>query len=273
MKKEQIRDLAADPRLIPGVYHYCDHWCARCGLTARCLRFRIEDPPPAAAGGHEPPRSRGATPAAVTDSARVAADLLAQIAADEEALDLEAGCDAAELEDEFLVHPLNSVEVRDCVEGAVEYATAVDHWFLATRDDVRAKIEALTRAIRMGLPGADPAAEGRAIEEAMQVVRWDQHVIFFKLTRAVTGAAEEEDPAGGALPENDADGSVKVALLSMDRSIEAWRRLGDAFPDRRDETLDLVVLLDRLRTRAESLFPGARAFVRPGFDREVGAPA
>ena len=52
----------------------------------------------------------------------------------------------------------------------------------------------------------------------------------------------------------------------MDRSIEAWRRLADALPDARDEILDLIVLLDELRRRTESLFPGARAFVRPGFD-------
>ena len=30
---------AADPRLIPGIYNYCDGRCPRCAFTERCLTF------------------------------------------------------------------------------------------------------------------------------------------------------------------------------------------------------------------------------------------
>ena len=30
---------AADPRLIPGIYNYCDGRCPRCPFTERCLTF------------------------------------------------------------------------------------------------------------------------------------------------------------------------------------------------------------------------------------------
>ena len=30
---------ASDPRLIPGIYNYCDRWCQRCPFTDRCLTF------------------------------------------------------------------------------------------------------------------------------------------------------------------------------------------------------------------------------------------
>src|SRR3954451_347617 len=30
---------ARDPRLIPGVYNYCDGRCQRCPLTQRCLAY------------------------------------------------------------------------------------------------------------------------------------------------------------------------------------------------------------------------------------------
>jgi len=33
---------ASNPRLIPGIYNYCDRWCERCGFTDRCLQF-LED--------------------------------------------------------------------------------------------------------------------------------------------------------------------------------------------------------------------------------------
>src|SRR5262249_8809979 len=33
-------EIARDPRIIPGVHHYCDEWCDHCVLTARCLAYR-----------------------------------------------------------------------------------------------------------------------------------------------------------------------------------------------------------------------------------------
>src|SRR4030095_12034250 len=30
---------ASDPRLIPGVYNYCDSRCSRCPFTTRCLIY------------------------------------------------------------------------------------------------------------------------------------------------------------------------------------------------------------------------------------------
>jgi hypothetical protein len=32
MKKEEIKKLAENKDLIPGVYNYCDRWCERCAL-------------------------------------------------------------------------------------------------------------------------------------------------------------------------------------------------------------------------------------------------
>src|SRR5258706_3119195 len=33
---------ASNPRLIPGIYNYCDRWCERCRFTDRCLQY-LED--------------------------------------------------------------------------------------------------------------------------------------------------------------------------------------------------------------------------------------
>jgi hypothetical protein len=52
----------------------------------------------------------------------------------------------------------------------------------------------------------------------------------------------------------------------MDRSIAAWGRLREHFPDRADRIFDMLLLLDRLRRQTEARFPNARAFKRPGFD-------
>jgi hypothetical protein len=72
---------------------------------------------------------------------------------------------------------------------------------------------------------------------------------------------------GEASPK-DSDGSAKVALIGIDRSMAAWRGIYDYFPFHRDQILAIIVHLDRLRNRVEKIFPQARNFIRPGFDEK-----
>jgi hypothetical protein len=65
---------------------------------------------------------------------------------------------------------------------------------------------------------------------------------------------------------SDADGSAKIALIGIDRSIAAWAVILKSMPEQEKEILDFLVQLERLRRQAEQTFPKARAFVRPGFD-------
>lgn len=96
-----------------------------------------------------------------------------------------------------------------------------------------------------------------------------QHQIYVKLIRALSGLKDlgaEEDDEGRAFQQSDADGSANVALIGIDRSIAAWARLREHFPDDRDRILDTLVLLDRLRRDVETILPNARHFKRVGFD-------
>jgi hypothetical protein len=77
--------------------------------------------------------------------------------------------------------------------------------------------------------------------------------------------AEEDDVTEG-LQQKDSDGSIKVALIGMDRSIGAWGRLKEEFPEQAGDVLPLLVHLERLRRKTEHTFPNARNFIRPGFD-------
>jgi hypothetical protein len=65
---------------------------------------------------------------------------------------------------------------------------------------------------------------------------------------------------------SDADGSAKIALIGMDRSIAAWAVILKSMPEQEKVILDFLVRLERLRRETERTFPKARAFVRPGFD-------
>jgi hypothetical protein len=64
----------------------------------------------------------------------------------------------------------------------------------------------------------------------------------------------------------DSDGSAKVALIAIDRSMAAWAHMHNHFPSHKDQILSIIKHLDDLRKRVEHVFPEARNFIRPGFD-------
>jgi len=107
------------------------------------------------------------------------------------------------------------------------------------------------------------------LNDITDVIRWYQYFISVKIHRALSGRSEDREEWPDDDMTSDADGSAKIALIAIDRSIGAWGALNNEFPEQQDETLNILVLLDRLRKSLEREFPEARAFIRPGFDEET----
>src|SRR5262249_56627146 len=112
------------------------------------------------------------------------------------------------------------------------------------------------------------------LEDAREVIQWYQYQIAVKTMRALSGRREEFEEALelGELPK-DSDGSAKVALIGIDRSIAAWRLMQLSLPERDGSIVPLILKLERLRNRLEYSFPQARSFIRPGFDEVLAAPS
>jgi hypothetical protein len=117
-----------------------------------------------------------------------------------------------------------------------------------------------------GIPRGKAGDDGATLRDCLEVIRWYQHQIWVKLCRAATGAirAAMEDVE---CVQEDADGSAKVAILGIERSIAAWATLLKHFPDHEDAIFAMGTL-KRLLRQTEAAFPNARAFRRPGFDTE-----
>jgi len=154
---------------------------------------------------------------------------------------------------------------HECTSLARDYSEHVERWFDAAHPLFAEEGRELALKARLELPGSYPAEEAASLQNVVDVIRWYQHQIYVKLMRAVKGKLEEAEEALGEYPR-DSDGSAKVALLGMDRSMAAWGTLLRQFPGQEDNILGVLVQLERLRKRAEKKFPAARAFVRPGFD-------
>ena len=103
----------------------------------------------------------------------------------------------------------------------------------------------------------------------LDIIEWYHLFIHVKLARAISSQAEEEiDTEMNQFPR-DSDGSAKVAIIGIDRSLAAWAALRAHFPGQEDMVLDSQLRLARIRREAEKLFPNASAFVRPGFDQDT----
>jgi hypothetical protein len=113
---------------------------------------------------------------------------------------------------------------------------------------------------------ATAVSEGVNLEEAFEVIRWYQYFIAAKVTRAIRGKIEE-DEEGCDQFASDSDGSAKIALIAIDRSIGAWAVIPHYNNLYAESVLEIISFLDRLRQAVEETFPNARSFIRPGFDR------
>jgi len=259
MDKEELKKMAQNPNNIPGIYNYCDRWCERCPFTARCLNYAMgeEDRNNPAINDIE----SEAFWKKIEENLKLAKEMLQEMI-EEQGIDLtDADFEEADREHERTHEEAESHELS---QMARKYYETVDAWFKANEHIFKQRKKDFLTELSIGLEQKKLVDEAKSIVDATEVISWYQHQIYVKIMRALTHPefdAEFEDEI-----QNDSNGSAKVALIGMDRSIGAWARLHDHFPDQSDEILDILLHLDRLRKKTAKTFPNARAFKRPGFD-------
>ena len=233
MRRTTLTDLANNPDLISGIYNYCDRWCERCPLTSRCLVYATEQE------DNDSPQNRDLRNEAfwrkLTAIFQETRELIVAWA-------VAAGVELNGTSDDDDSRPKRKRQLVDnhpLTKAGKKYANAATDWFREF----------------------DQTVEVSDSEDAREVIQWYQYQIAVKTMRALSGRNEEldEDP-------KDSDGSAKVALIGIDRSIAAWRMMQLSLPDRVESIVPLMLQLERLRQRVEKSFPQARYFIRPGFD-------
>jgi hypothetical protein len=147
--------------------------------------------------------------------------------------------------------------------ASLEYSKIVSTWMEKEYALFEEKQESLNTFQKIGVNEDRLRYEVDSINGTLEIIHWYKDQIYIKIIRALTRDDEIEEDEG---LKNDSDGSAKVALIGMDRSIGAWGKLQELFPEKTDGILDILVHLDRLRRNTEKTFPHARSFVRPGFD-------
>lgn len=261
MNKERLKKLAEDPRFIQSIYNYCDRWCERCPFTARCLNFALDEED----FDHLETQDldNEAFWKKLSETFQMTLELLEE-AAEEQGIDLDS-IDTEEVEEE---DRLNDELARDheCSRMAKLYSEMVDDWLDSARELFSSEEEELSTVETFEALDNSPAEKDDDLLEPVEVVGWYQHLIYVKLMRAIRGELLEEPEILDEYPK-DSDGSAKVALIGIDRSIAAWGEIRNLFPHRSDQIMDILLHLEQLRRKVEKTFPDARAFIRPGFDK------
>lgn len=266
MEPQDVFQMVENPNFISGIYNYCDRWCERCPLTSRCMTYAMEERRRRRRGLDR--QSHDITHEAFWDEfserLQLAFKMLVQIA-EERGLDLESVDVEEEMEEQR--RDQESARKHDCARASEVYTEMVDQWFDANKELFEEKEDELNMKVRVAV--GDPVREAAAIKEAMKVIQWYNFQIHVKLMRALQGRRQEQRDLelwGEVSNDKDSDGSAKVALIGIDRSMAAWATLHKHFPEEEASILKLLVHLERLRRNTEQEFPNARAFVRPGFD-------
>ena len=265
MKKIQSLKMAENPNLIPAIFNYCDRWCERCAFARRCLTYAMEKKmfPDQESRDINNEKFWKDLQCSFNLTIELLNEYMKERGIDPDEIDLEA-------EKENREESRMRADDSPAAKAAKKYSTMVTEWIEGREGLLKEKENVLARELELGI--AEPEATAASIVDALDVIRWYQMQITVKLVRALEGEDEEKENAGDEeindIPK-DSDGSAKVALIGIDRSVDAWAKLQNLFPDQSDSTLNILSHICNLRSDIEGLFPNARRFVRPGFDQEV----
>ena len=259
--KEHLKKLAGNPKFISGIHNYCDRWCERCSVTSRCMNFELSEAQFADSESRDIENAKFWEK--LSETFQVVLEMLKEDAKrwgiNLESFDLEEIKKEEKLKDK-------TAEKHACCQAAKRYWEMVDSWFDSAKSSFKEKENELNIKVQLEMSNVNPSEQAASIEDEVQIIRWYQYQIFVKLKRAIDGILEEEFDVLDEFPK-DSDGSAKVALIAIDRSISAWGEIRKHFPEAEDKILDMLVHLDRIRRKTEKTFPSARSFIRPGFDQ------
>lgn len=246
------------PDYIPGLSDYCDRWCERCPLTSRCRSFALEQ---SIAGRSD------------EENAVFWTEFTQQREAD-------SGVEEPPLfEDSFDDDDVGFGRAgrEPLSRAAMDYAFRLRQWLsrIASNECLQ------------------PDRTKSAVEEAFEILGWYGFQIGVKLTRAMSGELALRDDSLSDVDEvevlesatlstvdgdedislavhdaerQDRDGSAKVALIGIERSLGALTSLRRAFPSEEPAVREFYKQLSQFRIQIDRRWPNARTFHRPGFD-------
>lgn len=267
-----------DGGFIPGIYNYCDRWCERCTMSAKCRQYATEALADALYGeeSQDPENEAfwnrlaiylGETRARLDEMREQLESFPPAEPMGEMFLTVEDE-DLEDIEEDEEDEAEEWVDQQPCSLESRRYIDQSRAWFDANEARLaELGVDLQTRSRREGV---DLSEGPNQLGEACEVVAWYQFQIHVKLQRALSSRLRERSYGWERSADEDwpldSDGSAKVALIGIDRSLAAWGVMLKRMPEQEAAILEILICLDGVRRLAERAFPEARRCRRPGFD-------
>jgi hypothetical protein len=252
---------------IAGIHNYCDRWCERCAFTDRCSIYQREDL--VSEDYDKEDVEEGADKLfweKVSQNISKAKTLLEDLA-EKSGVDLNALSEEIEKSEVQEKGNRKKTEEHTLSLLSREYAITTQQW-LKTQPGMMQKLETMKEDLTLGIESQERArADMEMIKDSLAVIQWYSEFIFPKLSRALMGKLDHFDMAEiDNDPQQDFNGSAKIALIAIEKSKDAWVKLFDLLPEQEDHFLSILGMLERLKRETLVEFPDCNKFVRPGFD-------
>lgn len=246
--KQSLLDLAKNENLVPGIYNFCDRWCERCTLTQKCLTYLHEQEMKEDQDQQNP----DAENKNFWEQIRLAWEVTMEL------IEEDAGRLGIDLDS------IPDVEIPEHIETPLEvkannYGTKMHKWLEANSEFMAEKAEELVMI-------NDEASIVR-YKDALEVIEWYYFFIGAKVHRAHLDLEERQnDPDDEYNVYSDNLGSAKIAIIAIERSMDALSVFYAEWKEKEDDILNFLVELSSIKKQLLQTFPGVMDFKRPGFD-------
>jgi len=239
--KETMKDLAQDENLLPGIYNFCDQWCQKCTWTDRCFTHRMS-----ALADRPMEEKRIDDPEfwdEISNSFKATGMLLHDQAE-------ELGIDLDDLKDEEMEideeEPYFTGNWPDFVKVADDYGFAVLKWLEKNNITLRENCQ-----IQMSIS----EEKAKTAIDAIETIQ--NYALFISSKMRMAYSISHDEPE---IMADEANGMMKIAIETTQRSIDAFQKLWESMPDQEEPILDFLAVLDEIRKKATGLFPKALEF-------------
>ena len=250
---------------ISGIYNYCDRWCERCDFTSRCRNYEGTSK----LSNEENDVTNKAFWKKISSSFNQAIELLNK-AAKEQGIDLNGRLsEEEEVDYKKRQSLLNKAAKQHQLSLLCKKYQKLVMPFARKSEGIVEKTRELVEHLHLGIKTEEDVVYTVAdIGDCFDIIRWYLFFIDAKLQRALHGKLESTDWDDSGYPK-DSDGSAKIAIIAIERSIGAWIKLYELMPSSEDISLNALSLLTQLASKTKEEFPDAMKFMRPGFDEVI----
>ncbi|PIP54871.1 MAG: hypothetical protein COX07_02970 [Bacteroidetes bacterium CG23_combo_of_CG06-09_8_20_14_all_32_9] len=241
--KKTIKNKKPNKNHIPGIYNYCDYWCERCSFTNRCANFSLDQEFGFKNGENNLLNKTFWENLSLIFEATL--ELLSK-KAKEYGINIDDEIDVSYDLENNRNHPL--------LKLSEEYASNSSDWLKNNNDFLNKKTNILISIDNK---------KGLKLTDAIEIIQWYNIFISAKLYRALSQLNEDRDDP---IIIYDNNGSAKIALVAINRSIAAFGYIMQNITELEDDCLKFLLQLSKIKINIEKISPQAKNFIRPGLD-------